>query len=148
MKSLSAWCSTQRVYYRAGTLEQSRLDRLQDAGFVFNEREQEHSWELRLKELIKFNEEQNGSKSPKHNMSDCLKRWCDRQRRKYREGKLEKDQVDNLREACFDFTLGKVYWEPFEKMYCLLADFYEGMSLLQSLSTLRFFYTQLLVSIY
>ena len=89
-------------------------------------------WEKTFKAYIEYRKANN--KDPPHKLR--LGCWCGTQRHNYCEGILEKNRVDPLREAGFDFTIGedqmqkakqrKLKLEEWKNMYHMLVSFYEG----------------------
>ena len=111
---LGRWVSKQRKVYRAGSLPQDRIDRLNSIGFkwaVITGRKT--GWTAQFKELVKY--------KAKH--GDCnvltsqgkLGKWVSHQRTAYMSGSLVQDQIDRLNTIGFKWALieqsAKVPWE-------------------------------------
>ena len=106
------WASKQRVAYKANSLEQSRIDRLDSIGFNWTPPcptrrkalagSQKQDWETRFNELINY--------KAKH--GDCnvlsrqgqLGRWVHEQRKNYKKNKLSQNRIDRLNGIGFDWT--------------------------------------------
>ena len=101
---LGTWVSKQRAAYKADSLAQDRIERLDSIGFkwAFVEQSAKVPWETQFNELVEY----------KANHGDCnvparqgqLGRWVHNQRSNYKEGKLPQDCIDRLNDIGFDWT--------------------------------------------
>ncbi|KAL7527196.1 hypothetical protein ACHAWF_002074 [Thalassiosira exigua] len=104
-RRLAEWCKHQQKLFSEGTLQQDRVDRLKDAGFVFDVgpyKTWEEEWNNKLNELIQFKSTNNG-KDPLSS-EGSLGLWCREQRRQFRMGTLQKDRQHKLHGIEFDFA--------------------------------------------
>jgi len=127
---LGPWVASQRTAYKAGTLAQDRIDRLDSIGFKWEQkkasvgmreedklgqRQNKHdeNWNARFKELLSYRSEH----------GDCdiscsqgkLGRWVSKQRERYRAGSLAQDRIERLNSIGFSWVMArggsKVPWE-------------------------------------
>ena len=97
--NIGTWLSIQKVSYRNGKLSKERIEKLESIGVKFIElnNELENKWNDNfnvLKEYIeKFDKEVTISTVyNNHNIGE----WLDRQRSRYRNGKLSKERIEKL----------------------------------------------------
>ena len=116
---LGQWVHKQRGAYKAGSLAQGRIDRLNNVGFKWSLKKSSRSystvpWATRFNELVRY----------KAKLGDChvpwrtgyLGTWVKQQRRAYTGGSLAKDRIDRLSSIGFKWALNKgrgakVPWE-------------------------------------
>ena len=96
---LGKWVSHQRTAYRAGLLEQDRIDRLNGIGFKWAIT----PWETRLNELVRYKAKHGDCKVPAS--QGQLGSWVLKQRQIYKKGKLPQDRIDRLSSIGFNWTL-------------------------------------------
>ena len=91
---LNNWCNTQRDYFKKGKLSEKRINLLNSINFVW-ERNDEKIWKTRYLELKEFLKSNNGI-FPKSQSSLGL--WISRQRRLFKENKLNNENIKLLKE--------------------------------------------------
>ena len=106
-RSLGLWVQTQRQQKkgtRKSRIPQDRIDRLDEIGFVWEPRDA--TWNESFEELKKFREENGHCNVPK--VTKKLHSWIDKQRNRYRSGKMRSD-----RKAKLDSV--ESLWDPEQK---------------------------------
>ena len=98
---LGPWASKQRVAYRANSLEQSRIDRLDSIGFKWALKEQV-PWETRFNDLVQYKATHGNCGIPFR--QGKLGSWAHIQRNYYKNNKLSQDRIDRLNDIDFDWT--------------------------------------------
>ena len=109
--SLGKWASTQRQSYKEGKLSKERTARLESIGFVWDLHE--HWWSERFDDLMNY----------KAGYGDCnvpqsqgpLGAWVDKQRVKYKTGKLSQERITRLESIGFS-------WEPIDEAWIARFD--------------------------
>ncbi len=94
-RSLGLWVQTQRQQKkgtRKSRIPQDRIDRLDEIGFVWEPRDA--TWNESFQELKKFREENGHCNVPK--VTKKLHSWIDKQRNRYRSGKMRSDRKAKL----------------------------------------------------
>ena len=104
--NLGSWTEVQKRKYKNKTLEQDKIDKLNELGFIWDVNES--LWENGFSLYKSYKEENNGE--PMNSNKD-LGTWCRLQRRKYKNKTLEQDKIDKLNELGFIWDKKKVYWE-------------------------------------
>ena len=96
---------SQRTAYRAGSLAQDRIDRLNSIGFKWSlvERGPEVPWETRFNELVKYKAKHGDSDVPQR--QGQLGTWVHTQRDVYKAGSLAQDRIDRLDSIDFEWAL-------------------------------------------
>ncbi|KAL3778987.1 hypothetical protein ACHAWO_009184 [Cyclotella atomus] len=111
---LGKWCENQRFSFNKGKLAQDRIDRLREAGFVFEgniPRSPEKRFpsydKLRMShidELKEFIQEfGHANVPPTYSINPQLGKWVENTRGKHNRGELPDDRVNELAEAGFNF---------------------------------------------
>ena len=102
--TLGTWVCSQRVAYKAGSLAQGRIDRLNSIGFswVMAKGGSKGDWETRFKELVQYKTKHGDCNIPFR--QGQLGGWVGRQRNTHKEGKLSHDRIDRLNAIGFDWT--------------------------------------------
>ena len=101
---LGKWVDKQRAVYKAGTLTQDRIDRLEGIGFRWTlHGVKEEAWTIRFHELTRYKAEHGDCDVPVR--SGKLGKWADKQRTNYKNGKLSQDRIDRLNGIGFNWTL-------------------------------------------
>ena len=100
--TLGTWVCSQRVAYKAGSLAQGRIDRLNSIGFswVMAKGGSKGDWETRFKELVQYKTKHGDCNIPFR--QGQLGGWVGRQRNTHKEGKLSHDRIDRLNAIGFD----------------------------------------------
>jgi len=118
---LGTWIRTQRASYKADSLAQDRVDRLNSIGFHWTliERRPTVPWETRFNELVKYKAKHGDCNAPQR--QGQLGRWVNHQRSAYMTDSLAQDRVDQLNNIGFEWVLRevapKVPWETrFDKL--------------------------------
>ncbi|KAL7544694.1 hypothetical protein ACHAWF_008060, partial [Thalassiosira exigua] len=89
-RCLGQWCLHQQDLFSMGNLQHDRLDRLKDAGFVFDVGrfiKNEEEWNKKLEMLIQYKSAHDG-KDPSCS-EGSLGHWCREQRSHFRKGTLQ-----------------------------------------------------------
>ena len=107
---LSRWVIKQRQRWREGLLEEDRCDRLFKVGFIFDPQKEE--WDAMFNAISKFFETHNHFIVPRDTENNKrLAIWATRQRKLYKENKLEKERVKRLSAIEFVWDKAEVFWE-------------------------------------
>jgi hypothetical protein len=93
----------QRYQRKKGKLEEGRVRRLEELGFVWGTQEE---WEARYGELVAYKERFGDSRVP-HGWEENpqLGRWVDKQRQQRKKGKVEAGRLQRLEELGFVWDL-------------------------------------------
>ena len=121
------WVGTQKNLYKRGRLSQNRIERLEELGFEWGTHS-EIQWGKLYQELIDYKKEHGNCDIPKTTQEDSkLSRWAVEQRRRYKRGELNKEQIKKLEKQEFSWTLKKdhVYNKYWEEQYQSLTDYRE-----------------------
>jgi len=88
-KGLGVWLNRQRKLYKNGSLDPTRVKRLEDAGVVMNRNEQK--WESMFALLMAFRDRERHCRVPQDHAEDSkmLGNWLDSQRQKKKKDKLD-----------------------------------------------------------
>jgi len=108
---LGQWVHKQRGAYKAGSLAQGRIDRLNNVGFKWSLKKSSRSystvpWATRFNELVRY----------KAKLGDCdvpwrtgyLGTWVKQQRRAHTGGSLAQDRIDRLSSIGFKWAKKRV----------------------------------------
>ena len=98
------WVNKQRTVYKAGSLEQNRIDRLNSFGFkwILREKGPMVPWETRFNELVQYKTNRGHSSVLKSHIQ--LGTWVRQQRQQYKKNRLAQDRIDHLDSIGFDWT--------------------------------------------
>ena len=96
---LGLWARGQRTAYRADSLSQDRIDRLNSIGFSWT---LFAPWKARFDELVKYKAKHGDCDFPQR--QGLLGGWVHRQRNDYKRNKLSQDRIDCLNDIGFDWT--------------------------------------------
>ena len=99
--NLGTWQDIQRNKLRKGKLEQDKIKKLEDIGFVWDLAE---SFNQGFEETLQYKEQHGTAIAPliyKSPDGFNLGTWQDRQRNKFRKGKLEQDKIKKLEDIGF-----------------------------------------------
>ena len=112
---LGMWVCNQRRNYRADSLAQDRIDRLDGIGFTWALKEcgKIVPWETRFKELLKYRAKRGDCNIPVRSKGG-IGTWVSNQRRAYKDGELSQDRIDQLNGIGFKWSLkerGPLQWE-------------------------------------
>lgn len=101
---LQDWVDVQRLYYVEGKLNESRRQRLLDAGFEFEPRNT--SWWQSYSNLKQYWEQHGHTNIPYQYEDDAsLGRWVHTQRAAYKRKRLSQDRMDALDELDFSWEI-------------------------------------------
>ena len=105
---LGMWVCNQRRNYRADSLAQDRIDRLDGIGFTWALKEcgKIVPWETRFKELLKYRAKRGDCNIPVRSKGG-IGTWVSNQRRAYKDGELSQDRIDQLNSIGFNWALKK-----------------------------------------
>ena len=100
---LGPWVMTQRQQFKKGNMDPKRVRRLRELGFRWDCFEED--WEEWFQLLAEFKDVNGHCNVPARYEAKGVKlgRWVDRQRRRYKEGKMDADRERRLRELGFSF---------------------------------------------
>ena len=98
-KGLGSWVTNQRRVYRAGKLQQDRIEKLNSIGFNWGYPQ----WESRFDELLAY-KAQNGTCYVPQREKTGLGRWVKKQRELYLAGTLRQDRIDKLNSIGFTWN--------------------------------------------
>ena len=108
---LGTWESHQRRVYKANSLAQDRIDRLNGIGFKWaivatkGGTGPKVPWETRFNELVQYKAKQGDCNIPQS--QGKLGIWVNTQRRVYKANSLAQDRIDQLNGIGFKWTFGK-----------------------------------------
>ena len=124
--TLGKWIGTQRQIYKQGKLNEDRIQLLRDIGMRFEIKNNELEWMKNYK-LAKEYYEEYGDLEVKQSFQIkgvALGRWINRQRQTYKQGKLNEDQINLLKNIgmCFEIKNNELEWM---KNYELAKEYYE-----------------------
>jgi superfamily II DNA or RNA helicase len=111
--TLGSWQSWQRQHYKSGKLDTERIKRLEDIGFNWNLLE--GAFEKGFQETLRYKEQTGDANAPtlyKTPDGYNLGSWQSRQRRNYKDGKLDTERITRLEKIGFKWVLLE---EAFEK---------------------------------
>ena len=94
---LGAWIATQRTRYKAGKLNQDRIDRLEALGMVWSRTDEQ--WETGLRELRQYQERYGTANAPYGYVTESgfnLGAWLGNQRSRRKAGKLSDERIQQL----------------------------------------------------
>ena len=110
---LGSWVSIQRKAYRAGSLAQGRIDRLNSIDFNWALKGPTVPWETRFKELVQYKAKHGDCNVP--DVQGKLGNWVRSQRKAYKAGSFAQDRIDRLSGIGFKWALvergSEVPWE-------------------------------------
>ena len=109
--NLGKWVSTQRTAYRQDTLSAERIERLEEAGFVWDAIEQQ--WQAGYQAFIDYQKENPDvlvSRRAKYRDLN-LGNWVDRQRTAKTRGALSTERIERLEEAGFVWDSNEEAWQ-------------------------------------
>ena len=107
---LGAWVDRQRYLYRKNKLGNSKIERLEIIGFVWEPYEVQ--WEAKYQELLNYKEEHGDCNVPwKYLENPELGYWVYNQRQFYRNNELSKDKINKLEQLGFVWDPFKARWE-------------------------------------
>lgn len=109
---LGIWCHAQRCRYKKGILIKERIKYLEKIGFDFKPCKQPMRWGKTFAELNEYFILNGHSDVP--NLYGKLGSWCGTQRKKYKNGTLSSEKIEQLKKINFKFN---VYYESWWKMY-------------------------------
>lgn len=93
---LGRWCLQQKIYYNKGELSQSRIDKLNSIGFVFDSLEEE--WNRRYEQYKRYVSENKALYVPKQTVyeNENLGSWILTQKHRFKVGKLSEERIKKL----------------------------------------------------
>lgn len=93
---LGRWCLQQKIYYNKGELSQSRIDKLNSIGFVFDSLEEE--WNRRYEQYKRYVSENKTLYVPKQTVyeNENLGSWILTQKHRLKVGKLSEERIKKL----------------------------------------------------
>jgi superfamily II DNA/RNA helicase len=107
---LSRWVSTQREFCKNRKLSDSRVKRLEEAGFEWNIRET--NWDEMFSVLLKFKEKKGHCNVTRDWIENPdLSYWVSKQRDNYRKGLLSPDRIKRLEQIGFIWDTIENSWE-------------------------------------
>lgn len=93
---LGRWSLQQKIYYNKGELSQSRIDKLNSIGFVFDSLEEE--WNRRYEQYKRYVSENKTLYVPKQTVyeNENLGSWILTQKHRFKVGKLSEERIKKL----------------------------------------------------
>ena len=106
-KGLGQWVKHQRTVYKANTLAQDRVDRLESIGFKWRKRDPvvPVPWETRFEELVQYKAKHGNCDVPKRQGE--LGQWVATQRAAYMANSIAQDRVNRLDSIGFKWAIRK-----------------------------------------
>lgn len=120
--ALITWGSSQRIKYRKGTLDNSRIALLNSIGFPLNIPTADELWNKNYAALKIIVEELGKFPLTEEIPDKRLKIWVANQRKFYLNGKLYEDKVDKLNELNFPWDKKEYIWQ---RQYEILEKYVE-----------------------
>lgn len=116
---LGAWCNTQRIARKRGTLTEERISRLEEIGFEWEQHDSR--WMQRFQELDAYYERH--ASWPKRNDGE-LGVWCNTQRQARKNGQLTKERIRRLDRIGFvwEFDPEEEWLKMFETLQTFFAE--------------------------
>ena len=108
-KQLASWVNKQRYLRRNGKLDDERIKRLDEFGFVWNPKKD--AWKTQFQELADYKAEHGDCLVPRSWKNKQLASWVDKQRTIRNEGKLDAERIMRLDELGFVWEPGNQAWE-------------------------------------
>ncbi len=110
------WVQSQRKLFRKGKLDQYRYRRLNKIGFVFLALDTR--WNEMLSQLIEYRNKHRHCNVPEgYQITPKLAKWVVVQRKRYRQGQLSKERIQQLQEIGFVWRRHQTAWiEMYEKL--------------------------------
>tara|TARA_R110002020_G_scaffold475876_1_gene713519 strand:+ start:70 stop:789 length:720 start_codon:yes stop_codon:yes gene_type:complete len=109
--NLGTWVNTQRSAYKQDTLSAERIERLEEAGIIWDA--QEEAWQTHYQAFIGYKEENPdvpiSFKAKYHGLN--LGNWVDRQRTDYKKGTLSAERIELLEEAGIIWDAQEGAWQ-------------------------------------
>ena len=101
---LGRWISSQRYQYKQGTLRRDKVNLLLKIGFDFGLKSSrsDEFWQIRYQSLMEYHKI-HGHPNVKVKEDSTLSYWLKDQRRKFRDGKLSVDKIEDLNILGFDW---------------------------------------------
>ncbi|MFQ5685555.1 MAG: Helicase associated domain protein [Candidatus Scalindua sp.] len=115
-EQLANWVITQRSNYRHGKLNENRIKRLDDIGFIWkfglSEEEQKEIWKVMINALKEYKENHGDCNVPRWFQDNLeLGRWVYKQRENYQLKTLSDNHIKCLKDIGFVWDTYKLYWE-------------------------------------
>lgn len=109
--NLSAWCATQRMKYKNGTLSEDKTNRLKAIDFKFDVASE--VWDENFNAFCSFIGNDPLKKVPCNQMVDGvnIESWSQMQRHLYRKNKLSQDKIDRLNAISFPWDKTEALWQ-------------------------------------
>ena len=115
-KQLGIWVGAQRTLEKNNKLDADKKARLQELGFVWHgqaliiqQKKYDEIWEKNYHRLVKY-KQANGKLQVSLKIDRSLQRWTCDQRKKWIDGKLDKDKKEKLSKIGFPWDLNESYW--------------------------------------
>ena len=113
---LGIWVSTQRQAYKKGELDDTKIDLLNQVGFVWDPVETE--WQSKFELYKTFKEKCNRDPKVKEEYEGVrLGEWVNTQRYFYKKGKLDSTRIDLLNQAGFVWDQDELKWQTNFELY-------------------------------
>ena len=130
---MGRWVASQRVRYKSGKLSEERIEKLKSLDFKWESNrgsdsvgsEQRDKWEEKYILLEEYFVENNHVDVPDNYEStdgSKLGRWVQRQRGRYKSGKLLEERIEKLKSLGFKW--GIVNTDKWEDIYILLEEYF------------------------
>ena len=117
-KELANWVNNQRVYKNTGKADPSRIQRLNELGFVWDAISE--SWENMFSRLVAYKKEHGNCLVPQNYSDTELANWVSNRRILRNRGKLEPSRIQQLNELGFVWDARGASWD---EMFCRLAEY-------------------------
>ena len=110
--NLGWWQGTQKGYYNNRKLNNEKIKRLEDIGFIWNPLDK--AWEKGYQESVKYKQQHGDANAPdKYKTPDGfnLGKWQSHQGSAYKKGELDKDRIKKLEDIGFIWDILGEAWE-------------------------------------
>ncbi|MDP9675222.1 superfamily II DNA or RNA helicase [Paenibacillus jamilae] len=117
-KEVKTWTVLQRVNYKKGILDEDRIDKLNNIGFVWDTKNE--SWNRNYELYINYIKENGGYTVPKELIINGIRlnHWVKRQRRIFTKGELSQEKTDKLNAIGFQWEPIGTQWDEYYKLLC------------------------------
>ena len=121
-RQLALWVVTQRRLYKAGRFKEDRQKRLNEAGFIWNFRDQyDVQWERFYQELALFHQKHKHCHVP--SIHGKLVSWIERQRLSRSKGLLLADRETKLNKLHFQWNFDDVKNKSWDEKYLMVCEY-------------------------
>jgi hypothetical protein len=119
VEGLGQWVDRQRHSYKKGKLSESRIERLEAIGFIWNF--SDAHWEEMFAALVEYKNGHGNCDVPQRRANDeGLSKWVVSQRQAHKKGNLSENRIRRLEGIGFRWDLAEASWE---EMFAALVEY-------------------------